>query len=135
MRVERDWSATQAHEALREGLGLAPKSRAAYVAIEDGRPLKAREETFLRSYFGGGPSDEDRESQAGSGGDTPDPAALIAAIEAQTRAITAVLDRLTAADEDREARLRALEAEVRSLREQRAAEGSPARHVPAGIGE
>lgn len=60
MRRERDWSATQAHEALHDGLGLGVKSRAAYVAIEDGRALRTREEAFLRSYFGGGPTDEDR---------------------------------------------------------------------------
>lgn len=71
---------------------------------------------------------------AGESGTTDSPAALIAAITAQTEAITAVLDRLTAADDDREARLRALEAEVRSLREQRAGEASPELPAPRGSG-
>lgn len=71
MRRERDWSATQAHEALHVGLGLGAKSRAAYVAIEDGRPLREREQEYLRGYFGGGPTDEDRDPSAGTEANVP----------------------------------------------------------------
>ena len=98
MRRERDWSAQQAHEALREGLGLAPKSRAAYVAIEDGRPLRPREETFLRAYFNGGPTGEDADPSAHrEAGESTPHAGLpehLAAITAQTAAMNALVSRL-----------------------------------------
>lgn len=91
MRRERDWSAQQAHEALHDGLGLAAKSRAAYVAIEDGRPLRPREDAFLREFFGGGPTDEDRDpmEKADRGRENPVGLSdLLARLEAQEQAIT-----------------------------------------------
>src|SRR4051794_10269098 len=61
MRQERDWSAVQAHEHLHEGLGLKPKSKASYTALEDGKPPSATQERFLRAYFEGGPGERDRD--------------------------------------------------------------------------
>lgn len=104
MRQERDWSATEAHEHLHKGLGLKPKSRASYVAIEDGRPLRPLEERYLREEFGGGPDPIlDRDPMAGSDNrlrDQSDPAdlqplydridALVAELQAD-RAIIAAL--------------------------------------------
>lgn len=81
MRQERDWSAVQAHEALHEGLGLKLKSKASYTAIEDGRDLRPSEERYLREFFGGGPTDVDRDPHTAGGDDTPPPAAYLKRID------------------------------------------------------
>lgn len=58
MRKERDWSQSQAFEALREGLRFGPRSRASYRAIDMGtRPPTPSEADFLVRYFGSSPDD------------------------------------------------------------------------------
>ena len=52
VRRERDWSQQQAFEALREGLRLGPKSRAAYVSLEAGRVPSPEQHAYLVSQFG-----------------------------------------------------------------------------------
>jgi hypothetical protein len=90
MRKERNWSQQRAFEALREGLGFGPKSRASYAAIDMGkRPPTMGESAFLVSYFGKSPDDLP---------EVPEPTepvdALVAALTAQTEAISALVTRL-----------------------------------------
>lgn len=81
----RDWSYTRAFEELREGLGLAPKSRTAFTdwVLNGKRPPSPREAEFLRSYFGGGPEDLPEVKEA------PPVDPVAAAIDRQTKAIEA----------------------------------------------
>jgi hypothetical protein len=90
MRQDRDWSQTQAFEALHEGLKFGPKSRASYIALDAGhRPPKPDEQTFLVSYFGKSPDDVPEPVEP-----TEPPDALVAALTAQTDAINALVARL-----------------------------------------
>jgi hypothetical protein len=87
MRRDRDWSQTQAFEALREGLRLGPKSRASYIKIDMGARVPTLDEgEFLIRFFGRNPDDipEDDESV--------DP--LVAALQAQTEAILGLAEEL-----------------------------------------
>lgn len=110
-RRERDWSQQQAFEALHEGLGLGPRSRASYVALDMGdRQPKPHEAAFLGSYFGAEPSNEDAPPEP-----TPDLAtALLALVEelgemrkerqalaTKVEELSAAVDQLVAADLDR----------------------------------
>ena len=53
VRRERNWSATRGFEAVREGLGLSPKSRAAYLPFESGeRTPTPKEEAVLAAVYG-----------------------------------------------------------------------------------
>lgn len=87
MRQVRDWSQTQAFEALRDGLDLGPRSRAAYIKLDMGeRPPRPREQQFLIEYFGSGPDD------IPTIGADKDP--LVEAINGQTEAINALVAEL-----------------------------------------
>lgn len=95
MRKDRDWSQTEAHEELYAGLKLARSSRAVYVALDNGdRPPKPDEETFLRSYFGEGPTEADERAVAGSGEDATklDPAALLERLDDYAELVNKLLD-------------------------------------------
>jgi hypothetical protein len=90
MRQDREWSQQQGFEELREGLHLGPKSRAAYAAIDMGqRPPTPDEAAFLIAYFGKGPDDIPETADP-----VEPPDALIAALTAQTEAISALVTRL-----------------------------------------
>lgn len=93
-RQERDWSATQAFEALREGLRLGPKSRAAYLRFETGDrvPDKAEQDFFV-TFFGSGPNDKDRAGVAARASEGSD---LTAAIREAGALHAAAIDRQTA---------------------------------------
>lgn len=58
-RSELDWSATQAFEAVREGLHLSPKSRTAYLPFEFDREPNADEAAVFMAVFGGEPDERD----------------------------------------------------------------------------
>lgn len=103
MRQERGWSQQEAHEHLHEGLGLAPKSRASYVTLEAGRTPDPAQQKFLVSYFGKTPDDE------------PEPSAETS-LAAALSELAAELRESRLAREATEARLRAVEAELLSLR-------------------
>lgn len=93
MARERDWSQTRMFEELHAGLGMSPKSRAAYLDILAGkRDPSPGQAQYLRSYFRDGPLDELVEERVGT-----QQADLIAALAAQTEALNrlvASLDRL-----------------------------------------
>lgn len=90
MRQDRDWSQTQAFEALREGLQFGPKSRASYIALDMGhRPPRPDEQEYLVGYFGKSPDDLPAPVEPTEPAD-----ALVAAIHAQTEAINALVARL-----------------------------------------
>lgn len=51
-RETRGWTQEEAFAALREGLGLGPKSRSSYVQLERGqRQPDARQQEFLTGYY------------------------------------------------------------------------------------
>jgi len=108
-------SQTGAFELLGSRLGLGPKSRAAYVAIDLGlrQPTDA-EAVILADWLGGYPSDD---METGGAGATADPAvsSLILALAAQTEAITALVGELREARAERDAALEELRAQVRAL--------------------
>jgi hypothetical protein len=90
MRQDRGWSQQQAFEALHEGLGFGPRSRASYVAIDMGkRPPTPTEAEFLVSYFGKSPDDLPEPIEPTEPAD-----ALVVALAAQTEAINALVARL-----------------------------------------
>jgi hypothetical protein len=62
----------------------------------------------------------------------PDQSALVAALDRQTILLATILDQLVSDGADREARLRAVEAELESLRGPQAGEASPMPPVPDG---
>lgn len=87
-----------------------------YAEWESGRRLPSEANLDrLRSFYGDAP------------GATETPDSLVAALTAQTAAISELVAALRS--DEFEIRLRALEAEVRSLRGQRAGAGSPERSV------
>ena len=90
MRKDRDWSQQQGFEALREGLGFGPKSRASYVAIDMGkRPPTTDEAKFLVRYFGKSPDDiPDAIPEA-----EPN-AALVTALQAQVKALESIIEEM-----------------------------------------
>lgn len=93
MRQARDWSQTQAFEALRDGLGLGPKSRASYIRLDMGdRAPRPREMQFLVDYFGQGPDERPTVEER-------DP--LVLAVEEQTRAIHELIAELRSTREPR----------------------------------
>ena len=112
---------TQAFEAVFERIGWSAKSRTAYVAIDMGERLpKPDEATVLGAEFGWPPDPEVND-------DLQD-ATLASALLALTGELRASrLER-----ESTEARLRAVEAELESLRAQPTGGGSPGLSVPLG---
>jgi len=87
-RERRDLSAVAAFELVYERIGWSPKSRTAYVSIDQGdRQPKGIEVTVLGEEFGW-PSAEDADPEV------TDQAALIKALTAQTEAINRLVDRL-----------------------------------------
>jgi hypothetical protein len=87
-RKARDLSQVAAFELVYERIGWSPKSRTAYGAIDMGlRAPKPDEATVLAAEFGWPPDPVDAEP-------TDDVPALVAAIRAQTDAITALVGRL-----------------------------------------
>lgn len=95
-RRERDLSQTQAFELVAVGLGLSPKSRAVYAAIDMGdRQPRAEEAEYLASVFGWPP-----EGTADASGATETPDALVSALQAQTAAINALVAELQQERED-----------------------------------
>ena len=88
MREDRDWSASRAFEDLHSGLGLGPKSRASYVALEKGpRAPSPEQQDFLVRYYGKSPDDlPDIVEQAEPKDE------LIEALRAQTDAIHALAE-------------------------------------------
>lgn len=91
-RRERGWNQTRAFEEWHVGLGLAPKSRTAYLNLDMGkRQPKPHEAEYLASQIGW-PPDQDEPVEA----PPSDMAALIAAIRDQTRAMDALVNELRA---------------------------------------
>lgn len=89
-RKAQGWSQTRGFEAVRAGLGLGEKSRAAYIAIDQGlRAPKPSEEEALAAVYGW-PSDEPAPEVALEGQDAllAEIRALRLAVEAQTEAQT-----------------------------------------------
>jgi hypothetical protein len=118
-RKLRDLSQTQAFELVYERVGWSAKSRTAYVAIDMGeRQPKENEAAVLGEEFGW-PAEE------GTPTEEPTLAAAITALVAELQASR--LER-----ESMESRLRAVEAELQSLRGPQATEGSPMRPVLRG---
>ncbi len=87
-RRELDWSATQAFEAVREGLGLGVKSRSAYLPFEYDREPDDAEAAVFRDVFGGEPDEQDRRGEP-----TNAPDELVKAIRDQTEAINRLIER------------------------------------------
>jgi len=116
-RKARDLSAVAAFELVYQRIGWSPKSRTAYVAIDMGdRPPKPEEATVLGAEFGWPPDPQDIEE------DTTLAAALTA--------LAAELRESRLAREAIEARLRAVEAELRSLRGRPTGGGLPEQSAP-----
>jgi hypothetical protein len=110
VRRERKLSQTQAFELVYEGLGLSPKSRAVYVAIDMGdRQPTAREAEYLASVFGWPPDIEEAEPPA------TDQAALIAALDRQSAAMEALVAMMAPVVLGQEHRLEKVEAVLESL--------------------
>lgn len=121
IRRERDLSQTQAFELVYEGLGISPKSRAVYLAIDmgDRQPSKTEAE-YLASVFGW-------PSEAVEPPVTPD--TLAAAINRQAAALEALVARL---DGDWSDRLAKIEQEVGLLLPLLGHEGSQERLARRG---
>ena len=113
IRRERGWSVVRLFEEVGADLGYAPKSRSAILPLLWNREPDAAQAAVLRRRFGDPPAD-----LAPATAPTPDLAAAIAALTDELR-----LSRVER--ESTEARLRAVEAELQSLRETRAGAGSP----------
>ena len=97
VRRERGWSAQRGFEAVHEGLGLSPKSRAAYLPFESGeRTPTPTEEAALAAVYGWPPESPTEALEATESGDTG-MAALIAAIRDQTAAMVDLVNELQAA--------------------------------------
>ena len=116
-RRKRELSSQQAFELVQERLGLSPKSRAVYTALDMGnRQPRPEEAEVLAAEFGWPP-----EGTQATTATTEPPTDLIAAITAQTAAIEALVALLQPLVEDREAgltaRLGELEPVVRRLAE------------------
>ncbi len=120
-RRSRDWSQSQAFEALRAVLGLGPRSRASYLALDMGdREPRAGEQAALVAFFGAEPSDH------------IEPVAEPTNIDLAA-AITALVGELGEWRREREtieSRLRAVESELQSLRAPREGGASAALPVP-----
>lgn len=128
IRRERDWSATQLFEYVREPLKLAPKSRSAFVGQLDRDPRPSYL-PVLRSLFGDPPAEPAPTTR--EPGQSTDVTRLVeavtAALEAQTRYLTQIADlraeladERASAQEQREAQadqLGRLEAELIALRD------------------
>ncbi len=102
-RSERGWSQQRAFEELHTGLGLGPKSRASYVALEEGHEPTPDQQRFLARFYGEGPGLEDEE---------PNAAATLPATEALSLAVRTLADELSAVRAARDQ----LAAELRLLR-------------------
>lgn len=87
VRRARGWSQTAGFEAVREGMGLSPKSRAAYIAVDMGeRQPTPKEEAALIAVYGLPPEASEMPLEATESGD-----ALVEAIRAQTKAMLALV--------------------------------------------
>lgn len=115
-------NATRAFELWHEGLGLAAKSRTAYLAIDKGeRQPTGPEAEYLASQIGWPEEDEEEADPTHSG-----EAGL-------AKAISLLVDELQAMRQEREAteaRLRAVEAELKSRRVPQGDGGSEGQYVP-----
>lgn len=81
-RREWGWSQTRGFEAVREGLGLSPKSRSAYIPIDEGKRLPTpQEEKVLLTVYGVPPEGEPEPAPAS------DLSELAASIRALAQAI------------------------------------------------
>lgn len=121
-RREWGWSQTRGFEAVREGLGLSEKSRAAYITLDMGpREPNEVEAAALAAVYGYPPEATTTGLEATESGDS------------LAQAINALVVELRAMREERElveARLRALEAERRHAQPEDAA--LPERSAPRG---
>ena len=115
-------SQTGAFELLGTRLGFGTKSRSAYIALDMGtrQPTEA-EARVLAEWLGGYPSDESPPVEA-----TSEVSALTASISELVAMLRPIVDQAA----DREARLRAVEAELESLRAAQGSGASPTRRVP-----
>lgn len=140
-RRRRDLSQTQAFELVRDPMGLSPKSRATYIALDMGdRQPREDEAAVLAAEFGWPPEPTSEAAGAIESGDD-----LGSAIRSQTEAIAALVAELQAEREERakeraervrieasyraemDARVAFLESVVRSLRPRPANPGDRAR--------
>lgn len=97
VRRERGWSQTRGFEAVREGLGLGPKSRAAYIPLDDGRRApSASEEAVLADVYGWPPESPTEPPERPESGVTGLDA-LVAAIAEQTRVMGELVKELRVA--------------------------------------
>jgi hypothetical protein len=122
---DRGWSRVRLFEEVGAELGYAPKSRSAILPfLEDKEPPPAVAAVFRR-HFGDPPAE-------------PEPVVVESPPADLATAILALTDELRERRQERveqEARLRALEAEVRSLREQLGDAGSRGQSAPDGTAE
>jgi len=129
-----DLSQTALFELIGKELGFAAKSRTAFRAIDLGdRPPTDDEAKVLAAWLGGWPS-EDMGPSGDAAQPSPDVLALVTELNAQTKAMTALVAELqkarTKRDADIEMRLRAMEAELQSLRARPVGGGSRGRSAP-----
>lgn len=90
-RREFGWSQTRGFEAVREGMGLSEKSRAAYIAIDMGdRQPTAAEETVLIAVYGIPEEPAQKEAGPALSGEAGYQS-VVAAIDRQTAAIVAAI--------------------------------------------
>lgn len=89
VRRERGLSQQQAFELVQPALGISPKSRAVYVALDMGRRQPNEDEArVLAAEFGWPPEGIEADAVA------TDQAAIVTALDRQTDAITALVDEL-----------------------------------------
>ena len=89
-RREWGWSQTRGFEAVREGLGLGPKSRAAYITLDQGpRVPTTGEEQALAAVYGYPPEVAPEPLEA-----TQTPDSLVTALRAQTAAIRELVEEM-----------------------------------------
>lgn len=130
-RRELDMSQTRAFEALAEALGYKPKSRSAVLPLLLGpkQPTDAQAKV-LAEWLGYWPADVQPGEGGGSFGSQTSLADLSDALTAQAESFARMLAFAIRRDQSVEARIRALEAEVQSLRGRLGVEASPAQPTP-----
>lgn len=110
-RREWGWSQTRGFEAVREAMGLGPKSRAAYIPIDEGkRPPTPTEEAALLAVYGAPPEESEVPEVAAL-----DASALVVAFE---RAIDRQTQAIVSAIATRDQTIEGLLTELAKYREQ-----------------
>jgi hypothetical protein len=119
---DRGWSRVRLFEEVGGELGYSPKSRSGFLPLLEDREPTAAQADVLRRHFG----EPQPQEPAPDSAHTEGAGSLAAAI----LELTAELKAAREAREAYEVRLRAVEAELLSLRAAPVDEASPGRHVP-----